>query len=120
MRISDWSSDVCSSDLTRAVNQLGNRMFKQVVATKQVQPAGHVDAGEPFEGSREGEPTLKRTLTGTQVIMLGIGAGNGAGIFVLTGQEAAEYAGPAVMLSIVFDGRARAIAGPCYAEVAEV
>src|SRR3546814_6124181 len=47
---------------TRAVNQLGNRMFKQLVATKPVQPAGHVDAGEPFEGSLEGEPTLKRKI----------------------------------------------------------
>src|SRR3546814_5758000 len=79
-------------------------MFKQLVATKPVQPAGHVDAGEPFEGSLEGEPTLKRTLTGTQLILLGIGAVIGAGIFVLTGQAAAEYAGPAVMLSFVFAG----------------
>src|SRR3546814_717458 len=93
-------------------------MFKQLVATKPVQPAGHVDAGEPFEGSLEGEPTLKRTLTGTQLIMLGIGAVIGAGIFVLTGQAAAEYAGPAVMLSFVFAGIACAFAGLCYAEFA--
>jgi APA family basic amino acid/polyamine antiporter len=93
-------------------------MFKQLFATKPVQPAGHVDAGEPFEGSLEGEPTLKRTLTGTQLIMLGIGAVIGAGIFVLTGQAAAEYAGPAVMLSFVFAGIACAFAGLCYAEFA--
>src|SRR5690606_29349340 len=78
---------------TWAVNQPGNRMFKQIFATKPVKPAGHVDAGEPFEGSLEGEPTLQRTLTGTQLIMLGVGAVIGAGIFVLTGQAAAEYAG---------------------------
>src|SRR3546814_5810794 len=93
-------------------------MFKQRVATKPVQPAGHVDVGEPFEGSLEGEPTLKRTLTGTQLILLGIGAVIGAGIFVLTGQAAAEYAGPAVMLSFVFAGIACAFAGLCYAEFA--
>src|SRR3546814_14321891 len=91
-------------------------MFKQLVATKPVQPAGHVDAGEPFEGSLEGEPTRKRTLTGTQLILLGIGAVIGAGIFVLTGQAAAEYAVPAVMLSFVFAGIACAFAGLCYDE----
>jgi len=93
-------------------------MFKNLFATKPVEPTGHVDAGEPFEGSLEGEATLKRTLTGTQLIMLGIGAVIGAGIFVLTGQAAAEYAGPAVMLSFVFAGIACAFAGLCYAEFA--
>src|SRR3546814_3528170 len=93
-------------------------MFKQLVATKPVQPAGHVDAGEPFECSLEGETTLKRTLTGPQLIMLGIGAVIGAGIFVLTGQAAAEYAGPAVMLRFVFAGIACAFAGLCYDECA--
>src|SRR5690606_14255479 len=86
--------------------------------TKPVAPAGHVDAGEPVEGSLEGEATLKRTLTGTQLIMLGIGAVIGAGIFVLTGQAAAAHAGPAIMLSFVMAGIACAFAGLCYAEFA--
>ena len=93
-------------------------MFKNVLATKPIEPAGHVDAGEPFEGSLEGEVTLKRTLSGTQLIMLGIGAVIGAGIFVLTGQAAAEHAGPAIMLSFVIAGIACAFAGLCYAEFA--
>ena len=93
-------------------------MFKNLLATKPIAPAGHVDAGEPFEGNLEGEATLKRTLTGTQLILLGIGAVIGAGIFVLTGQAAAEYAGPAVMLSFIFAGIACAFAGLCYAEFA--
>lgn len=93
-------------------------MLKNLFATHPIAPAGHVDAGEPVEGSLEGEATLKRTLTGTQLILLGIGAVIGAGIFVLTGQAAAEYAGPAVMLSFVFAGIACAFAGLCYAEFA--
>ncbi len=93
-------------------------MFKNLFITKPVEPAGHVDAGEPFEGSLTGEATLKRTLTGTQLILLGIGAVIGAGIFVLTGQAAAVYAGPAVVLSFVFAGIACALAGLCYAEFA--
>ena len=79
-------------------------MFKNLFITKPVEPAGHVDAGEPFEGSLEGEATLKRTLTGTQLMMLGVGAVIGAGIFVLTGQAAAEHAGPAIMLSFILAG----------------
>ncbi len=86
--------------------------------TKPVAPAPHVDAGEPVEGSLEGEGSLKRTLTATQLVMLGIGAVIGAGIFVLTGTAAADYAGPAIVLSFVFAGIACAFAGLCYAEFA--
>ena len=50
--------------------------------------------------------------------MLGIGAVIGAGIFVLTGTAAADYAGPAIVLSFVFAGIACAFAGLCYAEFA--
>lgn len=93
-------------------------MLKALLRVKPVEPAGHVDAGEPFEGSLEGEATLKRTLTAKHLVMLGIGAVIGAGIFVLTGQAAANHAGPAVMLSFVFAGIACAFAGLCYAEFA--
>ncbi len=47
---------------------------------------------------------------------LGIGAIIGAGIFVLTGQAAAKYAGPAIVYSFVLAGIACAFAGLCYAE----
>jgi len=93
-------------------------MLKSLLRVKPVEPAGHVDAGEPIEGSLDGEATLKRTLTAKHLIMLGIGAVIGAGIFVLTGQAAANHAGPAVMLSFVFAGFACALAGLCYAEFA--
>ncbi|HMM67339.1 MAG TPA: amino acid permease [Dokdonella sp.] len=86
--------------------------------TKPVEPAPHVDAGEPVEGSLEGEATLKRTLTATQLVLLGVGAVIGAGIFVLTGHAAAAHAGPAIVLSFVFAGIACAFAGLCYAEFA--
>ena len=41
------------------------------------------------------EGGLKRVLTATNLVLLGIGAIIGAGIFVLTGTAAAQYAGPA-------------------------
>lgn len=93
-------------------------MLKALLRVKPVEPAAHVDAGEPIEGSLQGEATLKRTLTAKHLILLGIGAVIGAGIFVLTGQAAANHAGPAVMLSFVFAGIACALAGLCYAEFA--
>ena len=61
---------------------------------------------------------LKRTLGPWRLLALGVGAIIGAGIFVLTGQAAAQYAGPAIMLSFVFGGVACAFAGLCYAEFA--
>jgi APA family basic amino acid/polyamine antiporter len=61
---------------------------------------------------------FKRTLTGLNLVTLGIGAIIGAGFFVLTGHAAAVNAGPAVTLSFVFGGIACAFAGLCYAEMA--
>jgi basic amino acid/polyamine antiporter, APA family len=61
---------------------------------------------------------LKRTLSATNLTMLGIGAIIGAGFFVLTGNAAAENAGPAIALSFVIGGIACAFAGLCYAEMA--
>jgi basic amino acid/polyamine antiporter, APA family len=70
------------------------------------------------EAAEEGEHVLKRTLSATNLIMLGIGAIIGAGFFVLTGNAAANYAGPAVALSFVLGGVVCAFAGLCYAEMA--
>src|SRR5690606_13675670 len=93
-------------------------MSKSLFRVKPVEPAPHVDAGEPVEGSLQGEVTLKRTLTARHLVLLGMGAVIGAGIFVVTGQAAAEHAGPAIMLSFVFAGIACALAGLSYAEFA--
>ena len=92
-------------------------MASSLFATKPVAPSLHVDAGEPADtGQLEGEPTLKRVLTARHLVMLGIGAVIGAGIFVLTGQAAANHAGPAIMLSFVLAGFACAMAG-LYMEI---
>jgi len=59
---------------------------------------------------------LKRELTAKNLILLGIGAIIGTGIFVLTGTAAANYAGPAIVLSFVISGIGCVFAGLCYAE----
>lgn len=71
-------------------------------------------------GEHDGEHTLKRTLGKTNLVMLGIGAIIGAGIFVLTGAAASQHAGPAVVISFVVAGLACAFAGLCYSEFASM
>src|SRR5216684_5067252 len=66
--------------------------------------------------SEGGEHTLKRTLTATSLIALGIGAIIGAGLFSLTGLAAAQNAGPAIVLSMLVAAIGCAFAGLCYSE----
>ncbi len=49
---------------------------------------------------------------------LGIASVVGAGIFVTTGTAAAEYAGPAVIISFILAGIAAGLTALCYAEMA--
>src|SRR5258706_774519 len=70
------------------------------------------------EADSAGEHQLKRALGPWNLITLGIGAIIGAGIFVLTGQAAALYAGNGVWISMAIVGVACAFAGLCYAEMA--
>ncbi|MEJ0058700.1 MAG: amino acid permease [Terricaulis sp.] len=61
---------------------------------------------------------LKRTLGPINLVSLGVGCIIGAGIFVMTGNAAAVYAGPGVVFSFIIAGFACAFAGLCYAELA--
>src|SRR5437870_13716699 len=76
-------------------------------------------ATKPFErilAQAEGKHALRRTLGPVNLVMLGIGAIIGAGLFSLTGIAAAENAGPAVVLSFVVAAVGCAFAGMCYSE----
>src|SRR5271170_5752837 len=61
---------------------------------------------------------LKRSLGALNLVLLGIGCIIGAGIFVLTGRAAAQFAGPAIMVSFVITGLLCAFVALCYAELA--
>lgn len=61
---------------------------------------------------------LKRSLTATNLVALGIGAIVGTGIFVITGTAAANYAGPALTISFIISAIGCVMAGLCYAEFA--
>jgi APA family basic amino acid/polyamine antiporter len=64
--------------------------------------------------------SLRRALGPLNLTTLGIGAVIGAGIFVMTGQAAAKYAGPGVVFSFIIAGIACGLAGLCYAEFASM
>jgi APA family basic amino acid/polyamine antiporter len=71
-------------------------------------------------GSADAEDghSLSKTLGATSITAMGIGAIIGAGIFVLTGTAAAQFAGPSIILSFVLGGIACAFVGLCYSELA--
>jgi APA family basic amino acid/polyamine antiporter len=87
--------------------------MSDLLATKPLEMILH-------ESREEGEYALKRALGPLNLITLGIGAIIGAGIFVLTGAAAAQYAGPAIVLSFVLAGIACVFAGLCYSEFASL
>lgn len=62
--------------------------------------------------------SLKKVLGSFELTMLGVGAIIGTGIFVITGVAAANYSGPALILSFIISGLACAFAALCYAEFA--
>jgi APA family basic amino acid/polyamine antiporter len=73
---------------------------------------------EKLLAEMEGENRLRRVLGPIALTSLGVGAIIGAGIFVTTGETAANKAGPAVMLSYAVAGFGCALAALCYAEFA--
>lgn len=68
----------------------------------------------------EGHPTLKRSLNGLDLVMLGIGAIIGAGLFSITGIAAAGHAGPAILISFVIAALGCLFAALCYSELASM
>jgi APA family basic amino acid/polyamine antiporter len=64
--------------------------------------------------------TLHRSLGAFNLTTLGIGAIIGAGIFVITGTAAAQFAGPGLVISMIIAAVGCAFAGLCYAEFASM
>ena len=72
------------------------------------------------EAQETSENSLKRTLGPVNLIMLGIGAIIGAGLFVRTAAAIADRSGPSVTLAFIVAGFGCAFAGLCYAEFASM
>jgi APA family basic amino acid/polyamine antiporter len=69
-----------------------------------------------LEEATESEKGLKKTLSATGLVALGIGAIIGAGLFSITGLAAATNAGPAITISFLVAAVGCIFAGLCYAE----
>ncbi|MBX3701326.1 MAG: amino acid permease [Dokdonella sp.] len=85
-------------------------MLKQLLAIKHAHVA-RADA-EQLD--------LVRTLGPWGLTAIGIGAVIGGGIFVITGQAAADHAGPAIILSFVLAALCCTFCALCYAEFASM
>jgi len=69
-----------------------------------------------LDEASESEKGLKKTLSATGLVALGVGAIIGAGLFSITGLAAATNAGPAITISFLVAAFGCIFAGLCYAE----
>ena len=75
----------------------------------------HIDShGDPVPGKGH----LAKNLSAWDLIGFGIGIVIGTGIFTLTGLQAKNNAGPAIMISFLIAGFVSLLAALCYAELA--
>ncbi|KAG0467817.1 hypothetical protein HPP92_017145 [Vanilla planifolia] len=88
---------------TRFLNRLTTRSLDRTELTEVRARSGH---------------EMRKNLSWWDLIWFGIGAVIGAGIFVLTGQEAKEAAGPAIIISFVISGFSAMLSVFCYTEFA--
>ena len=63
---------------------------------------------------------LERSLGAFSLVLLGIGAIIGAGLFSITGIAAAQNAGPAIVISFILASIGCAFAGLCFSELASM
>ena len=81
---------------------------------------GRTKSLEKLVAEAASDSGLRKLLGPWNLVSLGIGAVIGAGIFVITGQAAAQYAGAGIALSFVVSGLGCLFAGLCYAEYASM
>jgi APA family basic amino acid/polyamine antiporter len=70
--------------------------------------------------ANSGTQKLERTLGPVNLVLLGIGAIIGAGLFSITGIAAAQNAGPAIVISFILASIGCAFAGLCFSELASM
>ena len=85
-----------------------------ITRTKDVETVIH----QNDEGGGEHHARLSKSLSSWDLMGFGIGIVIGTGIFTLTGVEAKNHAGPAIVLSFAIAGVVSMLAAICYAELA--
>ena len=87
-------------------------MIKKIFSKKPI--------NELINASENTDKSLKRSIGPTGLILLGLGSIIGAGIFIVTGVTAANYSGPALLISFVISAIACTFTALCYAEFASM
>lgn len=98
------------SNYMSALRQTPSRLADRVLSRSNVEAE--------LEAKARSGNEMKRTLSWWDLMWFGMGAVIGAGIFVITGKEAREGAGPAIVLSYAFSGLSALLAVFCYTEFA--
>jgi APA family basic amino acid/polyamine antiporter len=89
----------------------------QLFRTKSIEAIQSDATGEDDEGGG-GVGRLQKRLSARHLIGFGVGVVIGTGIFTLTGVQAKDTAGPAVVISFGIAGVVALLAALCYAELA--
>jgi basic amino acid/polyamine antiporter, APA family len=87
-------------------------MFKDLFRIKSLQ--------QMMQATSDSEHSLKRALSATNLMFIGIGCIVGTGIFVITGTAAAQYAGPALSISFLISAVLCMFVALCYTEFASM
>lgn len=95
----------------QALKETPNRFMNRVLTRS-------LDSTEIHEIKARSQHEMKKNLSWWDLIWFGIGAVIGAGIFVLTGLQAQQVSGPAVVLSFVVSGVSAMLSVFCYTEFA--
>lgn len=99
------------SNYKSALTQTSARFKDRLVSRSE-------EANELGEVRKQSENDMKRCLNWWDLMWFGFGSVIGAGIFVLTGQEAHNHAGPAIVLSYFASGVSAMLSVFCYTEFA--
>ncbi|TYI34058.1 hypothetical protein ES332_A04G177500v1 [Gossypium tomentosum] len=95
----------------QALKETPNRFMNRVLTRS-------LDSTELHEIKARSQHEMKKNLSWWDLIWFGIGAVIGSGIFVLTGLQAQQVSGPAVVLSFVVSGVSAMLSVFCYTEFA--
>jgi APA family basic amino acid/polyamine antiporter len=111
-------SDFLPEESFRSWGNYGRALKETPMRLKDRVLTRSMDHTELVEVKARSQHEMKKTLNWWDLMWFGIGAVIGAGIFVLTGLEAKEHAGPAVVLSYVVSGISALLSVFCYTEFA--
>ena len=94
--------------------------WRELTRTKPVEHVLDQNSDDPASSAAAtpGGRRLSKDLRSRDLVGFGIGIVIGTGIFTLTGLQAKENAGPAVVISFVIAAVVSLLAALCYAELA--